>query len=109
MCLLLSGRGERIRTSDLTVPNRALYQAEPRPDKSLDSRFPDQLSQTPAYQLLLLLLETSGECRTFFRVISWIKKTDPLRNAKRHEKALKLRRSGFRWRVLSRGAISSTQ
>ena len=28
-----SGRGERIRTSDLTVPNRALYQAEPRPDK----------------------------------------------------------------------------
>ena len=28
----LFGRGERIRTSDLTVPNRALYQAEPRPD-----------------------------------------------------------------------------
>ena len=28
-----NGRGERIRTSDLTVPNRALYQAEPRPDK----------------------------------------------------------------------------
>jgi hypothetical protein len=28
-----SGRGERIRTSDLSVPNRALYQAEPRPDK----------------------------------------------------------------------------
>ncbi len=27
------GRGERIRTSDLSVPNRALYQAEPRPDK----------------------------------------------------------------------------
>ena len=27
-----NGRGERIRTSDLTVPNRALYQAEPRPD-----------------------------------------------------------------------------
>src|SRR5215204_4971561 len=26
------GRGERIRTSDLSVPNRALYQAEPRPD-----------------------------------------------------------------------------
>src|SRR6266498_2352812 len=33
MCLLLNGRGERIRTSDLTVPNRALYQAEPRPDR----------------------------------------------------------------------------
>ena len=29
------GRGERIRTSDLTVPNRALYQAEPRPDEVL--------------------------------------------------------------------------
>jgi hypothetical protein len=28
----LIGRGERIRTSDLTVPNRALYQAEPRPE-----------------------------------------------------------------------------
>jgi hypothetical protein len=31
----LIGRGERIRTSDLTVPNRALYQAEPRPDKEM--------------------------------------------------------------------------
>ena len=31
--LELIGRGERIRTSDLSVPNRALYQAEPRPDK----------------------------------------------------------------------------
>ena len=29
----MNGRGERIRTSDLSVPNRALYQAEPRPDK----------------------------------------------------------------------------
>jgi hypothetical protein len=29
----INGRGERIRTSDLSVPNRALYQAEPRPDK----------------------------------------------------------------------------
>ncbi len=26
------GRGERIRTSGLLVPNQALYQAEPRPD-----------------------------------------------------------------------------
>jgi hypothetical protein len=25
------GRGGKIRTCDLTVPNRALYQAEPRP------------------------------------------------------------------------------
>ena len=32
------GRGERIRTSDLSVPNRALYQAEPRPElTALDS------------------------------------------------------------------------
>jgi hypothetical protein len=29
---LFGGRGERIRTSDLSVPNAALYQAEPRPD-----------------------------------------------------------------------------
>jgi hypothetical protein len=27
-----SGRGDWIRTSDFSVPNRALYQAEPRPD-----------------------------------------------------------------------------
>ena len=31
----LNGRGERIRTSDLSVPNRALYQAEPRPELRL--------------------------------------------------------------------------
>ncbi len=30
-----NGRGERIRTSGLTVPNRALYQAELRPVESL--------------------------------------------------------------------------
>src|SRR5678815_845201 len=29
---MTSGRGDWIRTSDLSVPNRALYQAEPRPD-----------------------------------------------------------------------------
>ena len=29
---LRSGRGDWIRTSDLSVPNRALYQAEPRPE-----------------------------------------------------------------------------
>ncbi len=32
----LDGRGERIRTSGLLVPNQALYQAEPRPEKSCD-------------------------------------------------------------------------
>ena len=31
--LIEIGRGERIRTSDPSVPNRVLYQAEPRPDK----------------------------------------------------------------------------
>jgi len=30
--LRLNGRGERIRTSGLLVPNQALYQAEPRPE-----------------------------------------------------------------------------
>src|SRR6188474_353386 len=29
---LKSGRGEWIRTTDPSVPNRVLYQAEPRPD-----------------------------------------------------------------------------
>ena len=29
------GRGDWIRTSDLSVPNRALYQAEPRPEKEV--------------------------------------------------------------------------
>ena len=32
------GRGERIRTSDPSVPNRVLYQAEPRPDGRILSR-----------------------------------------------------------------------
>ena len=44
-------RGERIRTSDLSVPNRALYQAEPRPDNHLNLVIlcePDEPSQTPA-------------------------------------------------------------
>ncbi len=30
----MNGRGERIRTSGLLVPNQALYQAEPRPETS---------------------------------------------------------------------------
>ena len=29
-----NGRVDWIRTSDLSVPNRALYQAEPQPDKT---------------------------------------------------------------------------
>jgi hypothetical protein len=40
-CMLLKtgrtiGRGERIRTSGLLVPNQALYQAEPRPEESVE-------------------------------------------------------------------------
>ena len=31
------GRGDWIRTSDLSVPNRALYQAEPRPAVAVDA------------------------------------------------------------------------
>ena len=34
-----SGRGERIRTSDLSVPNRAHYQAVLRPEFYDNSRF----------------------------------------------------------------------
>ena len=42
-----NGRGERIRTSDLTVPNRALYQAEPRPVQQVfECKVPSCLSQT---------------------------------------------------------------
>lgn len=29
---MIYGRGGKIRTCDLSVPNRALYQAEPRPE-----------------------------------------------------------------------------
>ncbi len=31
---IISGRGERIRTSGLHVPNVALYQTEPHPEES---------------------------------------------------------------------------
>ena len=34
-CNGINGRGERIRTSGLLVPNQALYQAEPRPESSI--------------------------------------------------------------------------
>ncbi len=35
----MNGRGERIRTSDLSVPNRAHYQAVLRPEMSPERRF----------------------------------------------------------------------
>ena len=44
--LSISGRGERIRTSDLSVPNRAHYQAVLRPETSLDDREGVWLCQT---------------------------------------------------------------
>ena len=31
-CLILNGRGERIRTSDPLLPKQVLYQAEPLPE-----------------------------------------------------------------------------
>ena len=34
LCLLVCGRGDWIRTNDLSVPNRAHYQAVLRPDKN---------------------------------------------------------------------------
>jgi integrase len=37
-CNDMNGRGERIRTSGLLVPNQALYQAEPRPEENRIAR-----------------------------------------------------------------------
>jgi hypothetical protein len=42
------GRGEWIRTTGLLVPNQALYQAEPRPDKLLNLAAGSWLDQTTA-------------------------------------------------------------
>ena len=36
-CCVLIGRGVWIRTTDPSVPNRVLYQAEPRPDTSVNT------------------------------------------------------------------------
>jgi hypothetical protein len=43
------GRGERIRTSDPSVPNRVLYQAEPRPDPR-DSFYLRAVLETKRFQ-----------------------------------------------------------
>ena len=43
---LSNGRGERIRTSDLTVPNRPRYQTALRPvNRNTEFRLPGRLSQ----------------------------------------------------------------
>ncbi len=43
-----SGRGDWIRTSDFSVPNRALYHAEPRPDS------PNSLTQARLGNLIFM-------------------------------------------------------
>ena len=46
----INGRGERIRTSGLLVPNQALYQAEPRPADlqfSISERKPAKSASMP--------------------------------------------------------------
>ena len=48
----LPGRGERIRTSDLSVPNRAHYQAVLRPEAFLDRERPRAF-----YEALLLVVK----------------------------------------------------
>ncbi len=56
LLFLENGRGERIRTSGLTVPNGALYQTEPRPVNSNQS-----VGHCPNYvklRFLLLSLQT---------------------------------------------------
>ena len=42
-----NGRGERIRTSGLLVPNQALYQAEPRPEPFYSSGCVGQVATCP--------------------------------------------------------------
>ena len=53
------GRGDWIRTSDLSVPNRALYQAEPRPDAKNDSTTPQPVSGSHRVAIL------RGECAVY--------------------------------------------
>ena len=48
----VNGRGERIRTSDLLVPNQALYQAEPRPDEERNLQYTTDRSKSELYQRL---------------------------------------------------------
>jgi hypothetical protein len=48
----VNGRGDWIRTNDLSVPNRALYQAEPRPVmNAYHSGAIDRLSKQQSLQL----------------------------------------------------------
>ncbi len=63
----LDGRGERIRTSDLSAPNRALYQTEPRPD-----------SQSPSVNYPVGLVKPATETRVM-RVASSSSFTRPLK------------------------------
>ena len=88
------GRGEWIRTTDPSVPNRVLYQAEPRPDKATGVRgksrrpgtaVPDLLFYpNPASQLLQIVSGDNPPGEVLAR------RTDPRlignrRAARRHE------------------------
>ncbi len=51
-------RGERIRTSDLSAPNRALYQAEPRPDTfNLQAFYVRRAGMSNRQPLIIFMLE----------------------------------------------------
>jgi hypothetical protein len=59
------GRGDWIRTSDLPVPNRTLYQAEPRPDNLRFDVSP------PGHSVLRSRTECTGETLLSFCAV-WI-------------------------------------
>ena len=50
--VFVNGRGERIRTSDLSIPNRALYQTEPRPADQTMSLFDSVVRVNLGYRFL---------------------------------------------------------
>ena len=62
--LLSNGRGDWIRTSGLSVPNRALYQAEPRPEESQSN---PNTPKPPNFARLTVTFTESSRCRPWFR------------------------------------------
>src|SRR5438067_8268052 len=60
MFLGFSGRGEWIRTTDPSVPNRVLYQAEPRPDNRLILHDPAERAFTSSRKGLHMKREKCG-------------------------------------------------
>ena len=57
----VAGRGERIRTSDLSVPNRAHYQAVLRPEIT------DDFKETSCRRGCILRVKVNGVKRTTFQ------------------------------------------